>query len=40
MTSFAFLFMIFSMACVTTLTTYCLYRILTSGPPASDNGED
>lgn len=40
MTPFAFFFMIFSMACVTTLTGYCLYRILTSGPPAPDDGEE
>ena len=40
MTSFAFFFMIISMACVTTLTGYCLYRILTGAPPASDDGEE
>ena len=40
MTPFAFFFMIFSMACVTALTGYCLYRILTGGPPAADDGDD
>lgn len=40
MTPFAFAFMIFSMACVTTLTGYCLYRILTSDPPSRDDGDE
>lgn len=37
MEPFAILFMTFSMSCVTSLAGYCLYRILTSGPPAPDD---
>jgi len=40
MTPFAVLFMTISMFCVTTLAGYCLYRILTSGPPEPDDGTD
>ena len=40
MTPFALVFMIVSMTCVTALTGYCLYRILNSGPPAADDGEE
>ena len=40
MTPFAFGFMIFSMLCVSSLTGYCLYRILTSDPPVQDDGEE
>ncbi len=40
MEPFAILFMSFSMFCVTVLAGYCLYRILTSGPPASDDDAD
>ena len=36
MEPFAILFMSFSMACVTALAGYCLYRILTGKPPAAD----
>lgn len=37
MTPFAILFMSISMLCVTSLAGYCLYRIMTSGPPAPDD---
>ncbi len=37
MTPTAILFMTISMLCVTLLAGYCLYRILTSGPPAPDD---
>lgn len=40
MEPFAILFMTFSMTCVTLLAGYCLYRILTSGPPARDDDTD
>lgn len=36
MEPFAILFMTFSMASVTLLAGYCLYRILTGKPPATD----
>jgi hypothetical protein len=37
MTAFALFFMFTSMACVTALAGYCMYRILTSGPPSEDS---
>ncbi len=37
MTTFALTFMLVSMAAVTTLTGYCLRRILTSPPPSQDD---
>lgn len=37
MTPFALFFMFTSMACVTTLAGWCLYRILTGSPPAHDD---
>ncbi len=40
MEPFAILFMSFSMTCVTLLAGYCLFRILTSGPPAADDDTD
>jgi len=40
MTPFAIFFMTFSMTCVTALAGWCMYRILTSGPPAADDGVD
>jgi hypothetical protein len=40
MTPFALFFMTISMACVTSLTAYCLYRILTGKPPAADDAEE
>ena len=36
MTTFAIFFMTVSMASVTALAGFCLYKILTSGPPADD----
>jgi hypothetical protein len=40
MTPTAILFMICSMLCVTSLAGYCMYRILTSGPPVGDGDEE
>jgi len=37
MEPFAILFMSISMFCVTLLAGYCLFRIMTSGPPAPDD---
>lgn len=37
MEPFAILFMSFSMLCVTILAGYCLFRILTGGPPAAED---
>jgi hypothetical protein len=38
MTPFALFFMFTSMACVTALAGWCLYRILTTPPPTDDGG--
>ena len=40
MEPFAILFMTFSMACVTLLAGYCLYRIMNAKPPATDDEAD
>jgi len=40
MTPFAVMFMTVSMLSVTSLAGYCLYRILTSDPPAPDDESD
>ena len=37
MTTFAVFFMIVSMASVTTLAGWCMYKILNAGPPAADD---
>ena len=37
MTPFAMVFMIVSMVSVSVLAGYCLYRILTSKPPSTDD---
>lgn len=39
MEPFAILFMTVSMFSVILLASYCLYRIMTSGPPATDDDE-
>lgn len=40
MTTFAIFFMIVSMASVTSLAGWCMYKILTAGPPAADEDAD
>lgn len=37
MTTFAVFFMIVSMASVTLLAGWCMYKILTAGPPPADD---